>query len=207
MELSLSISTEFGTVSLFMLYKYELTKEDVSNDSNITTDDGRYDKTDACCTERLHGFEANDYIVLEDGARLIRISYDDYLKTIAENRCITYDEAKDIDKLKEGLSDGREFSYYKYIEVFGLDGTLECKYQAQLEATIKLYSNNSFAQIENVSSIETSLVSAPLNCEWVQTSVDSYPSIDSEEYPTEEVALVGDGHFKIEYVSILSQTP
>ncbi len=185
--------------SFFIFYKDRVTKEGISNDRRIITDDGG--------SLKKYNFEANDYILLKDGARLIKISYDDYLKIIAENRCITYDEAKDIDKLKEGLSDGREFSYYKYIKVFGLDGTLECKYQAQLEATIKLYSNNSFTQIENVSSIKTSLVSAPLNCEWVQTSVDCYPGIDSEEYPIEEVLLAGSGYFKIEYKSLLGITP
>ena|GEM_PF-3431277 len=189
----------FIATLFFAFYKVRVTKEGTSNDRRtITGDVGPLKKSN---------FEANDYIVLEDGARLIRISYDDYLKSIAENRCITYDEAKNIDKLKEGLSDAGEFSYFKYIKAFGLDGTLACKYQAQLEATVKLYSNNSLAQIENVSSIKTSLVSAPLNCEWVQTSVDCYPGIDSEEYPIEEVALVGDGYFKIESISLFGITP
>ena len=183
----------------FAFYKDRLTKEGTSNDGSIITGAGD--------SLKKSNFEANDYIVLENGARLIRISYDDYLKTIAENQCITYDEAKNIDKLKEALSDEGEFSYYKYIKVFGLDGTLESKYKAQLEATIKLYSNNSSSQIENVSSIKTSLVSAPSNCEWVQTSGDCYPGIDSEEYPTEEVSLAGDGYFKIEYISLFGIKP
>lgn len=178
--------------SFFVFNKVKVSKEGISNDG------GSLEKK---------GFEANDCIALKNGGRLIRISYDEYLKTMAENRCITYDEAKDIDKLKGHLSDGGEFSYYKYEKVFGLDGTLACKYQAQLEATIKLYRNDSFAQIENVSSINTSLVSAPLNCEWVQRSVDCYPGIDCEEYPIEEVLLAGEGYFKTEHKSLFGITP
>jgi len=146
----------------------------------------------------LKNLKTNDSMTLEDGTILTRITYEEYLKMLTNNKEIYPDKAKS-ESFEIASTYDEAYSYYYYKKVFGLDGSDECDFKVQLDAILILDESNSYAQIEDVLPIKTRLVSGPHNCEWIQSAVDSFPALGNNDSPMEKGELFGRGYFQVKY--------
>lgn len=154
-----------------------------------------YEKTTALPVSDLKNLKFNDSLTLEDGAILTQITYEEFFEKLADNE---ENEVKS-ESTEKTLTDDETYNYYYYKKVFGLDGSDECEFKAQLDAVFILDDSNSIAQIEDVLPISTRLVSGPRNCEWVQMSVDRFPALKNNDSPLEKVEFLGSGYFDVKF--------
>ncbi len=167
----------------------------LSNYDKITPS---YEKTTTLPVSDLKNLKLNDSITLEDRAILTKITYEECLRKLADNKDIYSDKVKS-ESTEKTLIDNETYSYYYYKKVFGLDGSNECEFQAQLDAILILDDTNSSAQIEDALPINTRLVSGTYNCKWVQSAVVRSPVLENNNSPMEKVEFLGRGYFQVNY--------
>lgn len=138
----------------------------------------------------------NDSLVLDDGAVLTRITYDEYVSETATYNGITDNEVIKNEPVLPQSGSGAYY-YYGFTKTQALDKNNWFK--ATLVATLRLYVYNSYAQIEGISGISTKLASGLYLCKWQQQSVSSYPDEnDSTSFPCGRIDIMGDGYFYVE---------
>lgn len=182
-------------IVLFLVYRNCAFVKSLSDYDNVKSS---YEKTTALPVSDLKNLKLDDSLTLEDGAILTKITYEEYLKMLTDNKEINSDNAK-LESFEIALTYDEAYSYYYYKKVFPLDGSDECDFKAQLGAMLILDDSNSYAQIVDAFPIKTHLVTGPNNCEWVQSAVDSFPALGNNDSPMEKVELFGRGYFQVKY--------
>ena len=143
----------------------------------------------------LKNLEINDSLTLQDGTILTRITYEEYLRMQDDSEYEYPDEMKPESTTK----DKGAYSYYYNEVAFGLDGSDECEFKAQLESVIILDNTNINNQIVDAFPVKTSLAAGPNNCVWIQSAVDRFITIEYNGQPLNEIELFGRGYFYLKF--------
>lgn len=144
-------------------------------------------------TINLADMELGEIIVLEDGAVLTPISQEEYIQRLAKEKGISIQEATSIEK-NSAKNTTRVSYYYDYEKKFTYEENSQFK--AQLEATIKIYSQGGdYRQIDEVLGVSSRGISGTSGYEWIETSAYSDP--EGGDFPTWKVTLGAKGYFKI----------
>lgn len=142
-------------------------------------------------TNEVTSLAINESFVLDDGAVLTRISYDEYVRETAIYNGVTENEVIDSEPARAQPNGGSY--YYGYTKTQALDSN--GWFNATLVATLRLYAYNGYGQIEGISDIKTRIASGLYLCKWEHGGASSTPAENGSGFPCGRVDIVGNGHF------------
>jgi hypothetical protein len=180
-----------ATVAI-LIYRGYASAKSLSDYKDVATP---YKKTMILPIADLKNLEINDSLTLQNGTILTRITYEEYLRMLDDSEYEYTDEMKP----ESATKDNGAYSYYYNKVAFGLDGSDECEFQAQLESVIILDNTNINNQIVDAFPVKTSLAAGPNNCVWIQSAVDRFITIKYNGQPLNEIELFGRGYFDLKF--------
>lgn len=145
-----------------------------------------------------------------EAIKVVDITYDEYIKIIADEKGISIDEAKKLDmeqnqknekKLAKNFPnlksvnslDSGSYSYQTIEQIFTYP--YNSSFKAAITATIKIYTYGSFRQINYVQGISSRRVAGLYEYSWVQSYVWQDPG--NEQMPCTSVNLGAVGYFEV----------
>ncbi|AFK85131.1 MULTISPECIES: hypothetical protein [Thermoanaerobacterium] len=140
----------------------------------------------------ISNVKLGERIVLPDGSVLTPISKEEYISKLAKEKNISLQEAY---KIESNTIAAGSIYYYNYTKTFSYPKN--SGFKAELVATLKLYSQGSFRQIEDVVAIGSKGVSGTHTFRWIQISAYSDPQMGSSKFPTTSVTLGANGYFEV----------
>lgn len=142
----------------------------------------------------ISSIELGKVNVLCDGAILTPISAKEYIQRLANEKNISYEEAYELEN-GERKERAVVTYYYDYSKVFPY--TSNSDFKAVLQATLKIWSDGNYRQIEDVLSISSKRSSGLYNYSWIQTDVYSDPQPGSSGFPVTSVVIGAKGYFEV----------
>lgn len=145
-------------------------------------------------TVDISDIELGEINVLSDGAILTPISQEEYVYRLADEKNISYEEAYELESQGNKARAAVTY-YYDYSKVFPYAANTDFK--AELQATLKIWSDANYRQIEDVLSVSSKRSSGVYNYSWVQTDAYSDPQAGSSSFPVTSVVLGAKGYFEV----------
>lgn len=133
-------------------------------------------------------------VILKDGAILTPISEQEYIRRLMEENEYSIVEARHIESQAKNMRSGTTY-YYNYSKKFTHPKNSGCT--AILEATLKIWADNSYKQIENVMGVGSRRNSGTYQAQWIETYHYSDPQQGSSSFPTTKIVLGASGYFRI----------
>ncbi len=143
-------------------------------------------------TNEVTSLAINESFVLDDGAVLTRIPYDEYVRETATYNGVTEKEVIDSEPARAQWDGGGSY-YYGYEKTQALDSN--GWFNATLVATLRLYAYHGYGQIEGISDIKTRIASGLYLCKWEHDGSTSTPAENGSGYPCGSIDIAGNGHF------------
>ena len=151
-----------------------------------------------------------DSLVLDDGAKLTRISRSDFIDQITASQNVSAQAAEEIlsdsqaeavknNPIRQGSdlkANAGGYYYFNYSKEFHLRNKSSNPYRATLGADLYMWSDGQYAQIEKVCSVYTAAVPGLSRCTW-KSLATAYNIPAGGSFPTGVIDLLGDGQFKV----------
>ena len=151
-----------------------------------------------------------DSLVLDDGAKLTKLSRSDFIDQVgasqnvsaqAAEKLLSASQAKAVNLRlvqQEGNLKARGGScyYFNYSREFHLQNQFSNPYRATLGAALYLWSDGQSARIEQVCSVYTAMVPGLSRCTWAPLA-GAYNVPARGSFPAGAVDLLGDGQFTV----------
>lgn len=147
-------------------------------------------------TVDISNIELGEKVVLPDGAVLTPITQEEYISRLAAEKNISFQKAYSME-LKDSeyqILSGTTY-YYDYVKRFTY--SRNSSFKADLEATIKIYTDGSFRQIDDVLDVASRRAAGVYDNDWIETSAYSDPDQGSDEFPVTSVTLGAKGYFEV----------
>ena len=161
-------------------------------------------------TSMLEAADLGNSVILDDGAKLTKVSRSDFISQIAAAQNISAQETEKIltasqtEEMKNNTTMQRAalkanaggYYYFSYSKEFHLQNKASNPYKAQLCAQLYMWSDGQYAQIEKVRTVYTAAITGLSPYTWTSLAA-TYNIPGGGSFPTGIIDLLGDGQFSV----------